>query len=225
MMLKLNNFNFKKQTYVDKIVEIIEYRIISGKLRPNSKVSEWSLAKEFNVSRNPAREALLRLEEMKLILKTHTGRVVKGFSIDEFRENYELKIIVEAYCGMQGADKATAQDISNIRGILEKTRTLLSSEDHKNRLSLNSRFHESIVLCSQNKKLIEIYRTQTRQFGWPKFFPSLKLPRAKKSYEDHLMIFDAFVNKDGPKVRELSEKHQKNTMEIILENLQKEIPC
>lgn len=220
-MVKFEKYDLKKETYVDKIIEIIEYRITSGELKPDEKISETALAKEFNVSRGPAREALLRLEDMDLVLKTYTGRVIKGFSIDEFRENYELKTIVEAYCCMQGAYKATERDIFNIREILDKIRPLVISEKHKNRLLLTSKFHESLVLCSQNKKLVEIYRAQTKQFNWSKCFSTIKFPRAKEAHEDHLKIFEAFANKDGERVRKLTEVHQNGVLEIMLENLRK----
>lgn len=220
-MAKIKPFDVHRETYVDKLIEIIENRISSGELKPGDKISETTLAKEFNVSRGPAREALLHLEEMDLVLKTHTGRVIKGFSIEEFRENYELKIIVESYCCMQGAYKATEREISNIREILENIRPLIISKDHKKRLPLNKKFHESLVLCSRNKKLIEIYRTQVKKFSWPKYLPTLKYPRSGEGYKDHLKIFEAFTNRDGVKVRELTEKHQKEVLNIMVASLRK----
>jgi DNA-binding GntR family transcriptional regulator len=122
---------------------------------------------------------------------------------------------------MEGAYKASDQEILNIKKILEKTRILLSSENHKDRLILNSRFHDCLVQCSRNNKLIEIYKAQTKKFGWPKFFPSIKLPRAQKSYKDHVKIFEAFAGGDGKMVRELAEEHQKSALEIMLANLRK----
>jgi len=220
-MVELDKVELKKETYVDKILEIIEYRITSGELKPNDRISETLLAKEFNVSRGPAREALLRLEEMGLVIKSHTGRVVKSFSIDEFRENYELKIIVEAFCCMQGALKATEKEISAIRDVLEKIKPLIISGEYKKRMILNNKFHESLVLCSQNKTLVETYRTQIKNFGWPKHFPTLKYPRPEAAYEAHLIIFEAFSKRDAERVRRLTEEHQNEVLQIMLANLKK----
>ena len=76
--------NLQRETFVDKIVEIIENRILSGALQPKGRLSETMLAKEFRVSRGPAREALLRLEEMGLVQKSHAGREVKGSALTNF---------------------------------------------------------------------------------------------------------------------------------------------
>ncbi|MEW6671948.1 MAG: GntR family transcriptional regulator [Thermodesulfobacteriota bacterium] len=213
-------FNLQRETFVDKIVEIIENRILSGELQPKDKLSETTLAKEFHVSRGPAREALLRLEEMDLVQKSHAGRVVRGFSIEEFRENYELKLIIEAYCCMQGALKATTRDISKIQNLLDEIAKILHPKHTTRRKKLNNQFHDALVTCSNNKKLTEIYRLQTKKVYWGRFFTYDEPQRPEKSYKDHLEIFSAFVKKDGEKVRHLVEIHRREVMDIVSSKLQ-----
>lgn len=217
-MLKFEPLEIERKTFVDKIVEIVEDRISSGIIAPQSIISETTLAKEFGVSRGPAREALLRLGEMGLVVKRHNGREVKGLNIDEFRENYELRTIIEAYCSMQGAFKAKGREIAKIEEILNEIKSHLISEKRKERSFLNLKFHESLVLCSQNKLLIEAYKAQAKKVNWPKFFSLLKGPRPEAGYKEHMEIFDAFVKKDGEKVRRLVEKHRMSVLEIMLEN-------
>lgn len=220
-MSKFEKLSLHRETFADKIVEIMQNRISSGELKAGSVLSEMTLAKEFNVSRSPAREALLRLEEMDLIIKKHNRREIKGFNVDDFRQNFELKMIVEAFCCMQGAFNATKRDTSKIQGILDRIRTNLSTNKEKERLILNRKFHESLVNCSRNKLLVETYRKQLKKVFWPRFFTSLKNPRAEKGYREHLEIFNAFVKKDGKRVRTLTENHQRAIMEIMLESLNK----
>jgi DNA-binding GntR family transcriptional regulator len=66
--------NLNQETLVDRIVDILEDRILTGKLEPGTKLSEVGVANEFGVSRAPAREALQRLQEMNLLQKTYKGR-------------------------------------------------------------------------------------------------------------------------------------------------------
>jgi len=212
--------NLQRETFVDKIVEIIENRILSGALQPKNKLSETMLAREFHVSRGPAREALLRLEEMGLVQKSHAGREVKGFSVDEFRENYELKLIIEAYCCMQGVFKATERDFVKIQNILDEIGKVLNPRNYKKRIKLNSQFHEALVNCSNNKKLCELYRAQSKKVYWGRFFTHAEPLRPEKSYAAHLEIFNAFVKKDGEKVRRLVETHRREVMDIVCSKLQ-----
>ena len=127
---------------------------------------------------------------------------------------------------MQGALKATDRDINIIQGILDRSKTYLSPNNEKNRLLINKKFHESLVNCSQNTLLVEMYKTQVKKVAWArffasKFFASLPYPRAKEGYKEHLEIFNAFVKKDGERVRTLTENHQKIVMELMLERLRK----
>jgi DNA-binding GntR family transcriptional regulator len=220
MTSKVDPLNLKRETLVDKIFDIIEKRILTGKLKARDKLSEIMLAKEFNVSRGPTREALLRLEEMGLVEKSYSGREVKGFNADEFCENYELKLVVEAYCCMQGAYKATEREISKIKNIFHEVEKYLDPKYSKKRGALNNQFHESLVNCSQNKKLIEVYKSQTKQVHWGRFFTSDEPLRPEKSFKDHQKILNAFIKKDGEKVRTLVENHRKGVMEIISKKLQ-----
>ncbi|NIS61920.1 MAG: GntR family transcriptional regulator, partial [Proteobacteria bacterium] len=71
--------NLNRETLVDRIVDILEGRILTGELKPTAKLSEARVAKEFGVSRVPAREALQRLQEMNLVRKTRLGREVAKF--------------------------------------------------------------------------------------------------------------------------------------------------
>src|SRR5512137_746599 len=95
--------NLNRETLVDRIVDILEDRILKGDLPPGTKLSEAAIGKEFEVSRVPAREALQRLEEMNLVRKNHLSRTVAKFNRDEFFQLYELKNIVEAFGAMKGA--------------------------------------------------------------------------------------------------------------------------
>ena len=66
--------------------------IISGKIRPNSRLIEAELADFYDVSRTPVREALQRLYENKLINRIKSGWVVREYSLDEIKEIYEVNM-------------------------------------------------------------------------------------------------------------------------------------
>ncbi len=208
-----------RETLVDKIVEIIEKRIVSGQLSPKTKLSETIVAKEFGVSRVPAREALQRLEEMGFIRKTHLGREVIQFSIDEFREVYELKNVVEAYGVMKGAYNATEWDIKEIHAVLREMENHLDPLNLERIRILNAKFHDHLVHCSGNSKLIDVYELRVKQLRWANSL-SLNFPnRPRLAVKEHREIFEAFKHKDGEKARLLMEKHTNGAMGRILSRL------
>lgn len=221
MPAKNINLSIHRETLVDKIVDLIEKRILSGEIPPNEKISEPLVSKEFNVSRAPAREALNRLEEMGFIQKDHLGRRVKLFKLEEFRQIYELKNLTEAYCAMQGSLKATEKDHKKLRALLDNMEKSLGPRNIQKRRNLNIQFHNYLVYCSQNEKIIEVYQLQAKKVRWANTF-SLNLPnRSKQVFKEHRKILNAFVKRDGEKVRILMENHTNRVKEIVLNQLRR----
>ncbi|MFA0070085.1 GntR family transcriptional regulator, partial [Vibrio breoganii] len=52
----------KENTKSENLTEYLVEAIVSGELAPGSKISEPELAKRFEVSRGPLREAIMRVE-------------------------------------------------------------------------------------------------------------------------------------------------------------------
>jgi DNA-binding GntR family transcriptional regulator len=53
----------ERKTLSSQLYEILERKVITGELSPGTRLSEESVAETYNVSRSPAREALLDLEK------------------------------------------------------------------------------------------------------------------------------------------------------------------
>ena len=219
IVLGQNDLTVNRETLVDKIVGIIEKQILSGDLPPKSRLSEAIVAGEFGVSRVPAREALQRLEEMGFVRKTRLGREVVEFSIDEFRDIYELKNVVEAFAIMRGANMATEKDLKELRNILMRMEKTLESSSMRKIRQLNAQFHDRMVGCSQNQTVIEVYQLRAMQVRWASSL-SLGFPnRLSLAYKEHMEIFYAFSRKEGEKARVLMEKHTNGSMERIISRL------
>ncbi len=210
----------RRETLVDRLVHLLQESILSGNLKPRAKLSEAQVAKEYGVSRAPAREALQRLEEMNLVRKNHLGREVAEFSPEEFQEIYELKNVVEAFGAMKGAVKAKEEQMTKIQSILGQMEECVSKRDLARLRYLNYEFHDSLVSCCQNKKLIETYQSLVKQIRWATSL-SLRLPaRPKESFLEHRKIFGAFQRRDGKTVRVLIETHSQGNLNRVLSQME-----
>lgn len=208
-----------RETLVDRIVSILERRILDGSLPPDTKMSEAWVAKEFNVSRVPAREALQRLQEMNLLRKTHLTRIVARFSVDEFRQLYELKNVVEAFGVMKGAQLATDKEIKKINAILDSMQCCIRSGDLKKLPHLNLQFHDLLVHCSRDQTLIQTYESLAKQVRWVAPRTLLSQNRPELALREHRAIFEAFARRDGAEARVLMETHTNESMERNLPKL------
>ena len=209
-----------RETLVDRIVDILEDRILKGELPPRTKLSEMQVAHEFKVSRVPAREALQRLEEKNLVRKNHRGREIAEFSREEYAQIHELKSVVEAYGVMKGAGKASLHDISRIESVMRRMERHASRGNMGEMKRCNYEFHDRLVSCCGNRKLIEAYQSLVKQVRWATTL-SLQLPaRLKEAYQEHRKIFEAFRRKNGESARALISDHSRASMQRVLAQME-----
>jgi DNA-binding GntR family transcriptional regulator len=83
----------------DRIRDILVTRILDGTYPAGLQLKELSLAREFNVSQAPIREALRELEGTGLVTsERYRGTRVRGADAVEMRESYELRLMMEIRC-------------------------------------------------------------------------------------------------------------------------------
>lgn len=219
-MKRNSKLTLQRETYVDKIVELVEEQILSGLIPPEAKISEGQLAKEFGVSRGPAREALNRLEDKGLVEKKDFGRSIKRFDIDEYRETYELRIIVEAYCTMQAAERSTEKDHKIINDLVDQMGKNLAPENRPTLRKLVVQFHDAIVESSRNKTLTETYHQASKKIRWANTVV-LKLRDQQLDFSEHRRIADLIIRRESEKARALMERHTSINMELLLKEFAK----
>lgn len=87
----------KRTCMRDRIREELVARILDGRYPPGTQLKELPLAREFNVSQAPIREALRELEGTGLVTsERYRGTHVRGTDLVEMRESYELRAMIEA---------------------------------------------------------------------------------------------------------------------------------
>lgn len=87
-----------RSTFRAHIAEQLRAAIFSGALAPGAPLIETSLAKQFDVSRGPLREALRQLAEEGLIITVpYTGTHVISLSVDDCREIHSMRVTLECF--------------------------------------------------------------------------------------------------------------------------------
>ncbi len=211
-----NLLHFHRETLADRLVQLLQESIFSGKYPPESMISESGVSKEFGVGRVPAREALLRLEEMNLVRKNHLRREIVKLSPEEFAHLYDLKTAIESFGIIKGSQLATEGEIDAIKDILDTMDQATAQNDIVQRRKLNQTFHVALVSCCKNQTLIDAYLPLTKQLRWTTSL-MIQLPdRQQESNREHREIFTAFQQKKTDKLRKLIEKHASDNVNRVL---------
>lgn len=78
------------------IVKVLRSQILGGKYRPGERLNESQIAREFNVSRIPVREALSQLQEQGLVMNhERRGMFVMQLSPEEVQQINSLRLVLE----------------------------------------------------------------------------------------------------------------------------------
>lgn len=88
--------NFDRRTVADEIFEQLRSEIISLQLKPGTRISEVEFANQFEVSRQPVREAFIRLSKMNLLeIRPQKATLVRKISEREILHARFLRVAVE----------------------------------------------------------------------------------------------------------------------------------
>src|ERR1700720_2450593 len=147
----------------DKVTRAEELRlqladeIVRGALAPGSALDETEIARRFNVSRTPVREALRQLVASGLVFsRAHRGAVVARPSIERLTGMFEAMAELEALCAGLAAERMPPAERQALEAVHEELR-LLSHAGNPDRFhEVNERFHNAIYAGSQNTYFAEI---------------------------------------------------------------------
>ncbi|MDQ0455665.1 GntR family transcriptional regulator [Rhizobium paknamense] len=189
----------------DQLLEAIEERIVTGAYPPGTRLDEVDLAKVFEVSRTPIREALIRLETMRIIEKVpRKGWVVTPISPQSLCEMFEFISELEALCGLFAARRATPFQIQQLLSAHEACRDV---DDPDAYYRANEGFHKALYAAAGNSYLLE-QLTEMQRRARPYRRLQLRAPeRIKASFAEHEAIVAAVLARDEGAAAERLREH------------------
>lgn len=134
-----------------QIYDFLRKHITETTIVPGTTLSENALSEQFSVSRQPVREALMRLSyEGLLSILPQRGSVVERICIKELEYTSFIRGAIEKECIgniVNLDDKTVKNRFAQLKRILKQQRNIAHDENvRSNYLILDDRFHE--CLCS-----------------------------------------------------------------------------
>jgi phosphonate utilization transcriptional regulator len=149
----------QKHSLTTLVLRELERRILAGEIEPGAKLNELELAAELNVSRGPLREAFRALEQAGLVrTEKNRGVFVRRVSLREADEIYEVRAGLDEIIGRLAAERATAQEVAELREMVERMREVARARDVDAYYPLNVAFHDRLAEISGNRTLAATYR-------------------------------------------------------------------
>lgn len=203
-------------THSEKVRLALEQDIFNGAIAPGSSLDEEVLARRFEVSRTPVREAILQLIESGLVEKRpRQGAVVAMTDISDLIRLFEIMSELEAICAKFSARRMTAPEREALRDLHEASERAFAAGDHATYYTLSRKFHLMVIDGTHNKDLIEMTnRLGSKLVPYRRF--QLDYPgQAQSNLDDHRGILDAILAQDSELAAERFRKHTKVQGDIL----------
>lgn len=186
--------------------------ILTGKLKPNEKLTEQKICNEYNVSRTPVREALRQLETDGLIETIpNRGAFVLGLSDQDIEDMCVLRKIYETQAVKWAITRITEDEINQLEETFEFMEFYTMKNDINKMLSINTAFHQIIYNATHNrmlKQLLSSYQIYLKYCSPSNYYAPDYLNQV---LAEHRAIFDAFKAKDPESGARAMEIHMDNS--------------
>lgn len=208
----------KAEPYYMQLQQTIKERIWSGYYKPGDRLYEAQLAKQFEVSRSPVREAVRTLvNEGLLSVGSNSEITVYEPSLRDVQDIYECRIALESTAVALTAKKASPEQLTEIDGVLRETQEAIEKGDKEKIVECNVRFHELIIDISGNirlKKIIEDLHSLTYYY---RMLNTDEGRRGSTILKGHQKIFEAIKERDSEKAVNRLAVHTKEDLENLVQ--------
>ncbi len=155
----------KYESLKDHVYQYITGKIQNGELLPNQKVNELEICKELDISRTPAREALIQLSADNLIdYIPRKGFMVKEIDNKKKLDTYKIIGTLDALAAEQAFAFLDQADILKMNELVEKMNVAIKYYNYADYCSLQSDFHEVYIQKCDNPSLIDLLHLLKNSF-------------------------------------------------------------
>ena len=192
----------------EEVATRIRNMVFDRQLAPGQWVDELALAREWQISRTPLREALKVLAAEGLVTPVpRQGCKVAEMSEDDADELLPVMALLEGRCAFEAVRKASDADIRALQALHENLERYAAARNVDGYYRANHEFHSKVQALAANRWLDRatgdlrrfVRLLRGRQLNWP--------GRIDASINEHRVLLDAIVQRDAARAERVMHDH------------------
>lgn len=197
-----------------QLYRILRERIIRSDLPPGSRMSEAEIARAYDISRQPAREVLIKLSEEGLVeIRPQRGTLVTKISISAVMDSRFVREAIEADIVKVVAEKADAALETELRRQIERQMELPDRQPDKF-LELDELFHRTLAEAAGKTYAWKVVEEVKAHMDRVRYLSTREFP-TKRLVKQHIAIVDAIVARDPQAASEAMRTHLRAIMQDL----------
>ena len=212
----------KKLTLTDKIYHEIKDDINGKVFQPGEKLNIKELARKYDVSDTPVKQALQRLADEKIVVNTpNKGMSVRTMTPHEMSDIFDMRLMMDTFfikdivTTLNYNADLRQQLINN----LEKQKAFISGNDSEHKpeeyFELDFEFHTLYLKASGNQKAVDVFRSMQPFTHASGMYVSQPKYRDMECVQEHQAILDAALASDLDALRKAIEVHLENSNKAL----------
>lgn len=201
---------------VPQIIQILRQAIIEMRLKPGEALSEKEVALRYGVSRQPVREAFIKLAEAGLLqVLPSRGTYVVKISVREVLNARFVREAIECALVRSAAELIDSAGVARIEQLVADQKRAAEAGDSARFYALDEAFHRAIadcVECDPALRVVESARAQTDRVRY------LSLPDASPLallIAQHEAILDAIKARDPERAEAAMRTHLREILSAL----------
>lgn len=204
-----------RKTRGDFVLAEMRRAIIELRLKPGDQLSEAEIARQFGVSRQPVREAFIKLAQARLLsVRPQRGTLVRFISKQDVENAHFVREAIEVAAVRKAALKADEAAISELRELVAKL-SAVPTKDHAKFMQLDEAFHEAVARSGGTGHAWHILEGLKSQLDRVRFLAIDEVTSASAIVAEHSAIIDAIADRSP----QLAEDRMRAHMAEILVSL------
>jgi DNA-binding GntR family transcriptional regulator len=192
-----------------EVLEALRASIVNGRLAPGARLIERELIAMMGVSRTVIREALRQLEAEGLVdVVPHRGAMVRQLTLDEARDLYAIRALLEGLAARMFVEKAGADEIAALGRELKATAAAYRRRDPEQTIVAKNRFFEVLFAGAKSETLSSMLATLlARIWRWRALglsHPQRSPGRSEESIKGLQALHKAIVARDAVAAEKLA---------------------
>ena len=207
-------------TFRTQVEDQLREAITSGRLCAGEKLVERELCESMGVSRPLLREALRKLEAEKLIvLIPHRGPEVARMTVQEAREIYAVRRVLETLAVAEFTERATEDDLDRLARSATRLTSAARKKSREGVLEAKAEFYSRLLTGAGNALVREILGGLLARVSLLRGISLMSPERLPRSVEEINSLVECIRRRDVQGASRIATQHVTNAERTALEVL------
>jgi len=191
--------------------------IVDGRFKPGERLIERELCGLLGVSRASLREALRQLEAEELVtIVPNRGPIVAEVTIDEARQLYEVRAMLEGLAARRFAQVASDDDIAELRAALNRFAAVVKGKSTQSLTDAKAGLYDVLLDRCGNRIALRTLTKLNNRVGQLRATSMSQKGRIRKTLAEVTLIVDAIERRDAAGAWDATVAHVTKAAEVAI---------